>query len=43
MTFHLIPWLQVAGEFGMGLSETIRVTADGCERLCDLERKLFLR
>ena len=43
MTFHLIPWLQVAGVFGMGLSETIRVTADGCESFFSLDRKLYLR
>jgi Xaa-Pro dipeptidase len=43
MTFHLIPWLQVAGVFGMGLSETVRVTADGCESFFSLERKLYLR
>jgi Xaa-Pro aminopeptidase len=43
MTFHLIPWLQVSGVFGMGLSETIRVTSSGCESLFSLERKLYRR
>jgi hypothetical protein len=33
----------VAGVFGMGLSETVRVTADGCESFFSLERKLYLR
>lgn len=43
MTFHLIPWLQIPGRFGMGLSETIRVTGEGCESLLDLERRLTVK
>jgi Xaa-Pro dipeptidase len=38
MTFHLIPWMwAVDGEKTVGLSDTIRVTEDGCESFFDLE------
>jgi Xaa-Pro dipeptidase len=38
MTFHLIPWMwAVDGERTVGLSDTIRVTEDGCESFFDLE------
>lgn len=43
MTFHLIPWIQIQGKGGIGLSETIRVTENGCELLTDFERKLFVK
>jgi Xaa-Pro dipeptidase len=43
MTFHLLPWVQVAGKGGISISETIRVTPDGCERLTDFERGIFVR
>jgi Xaa-Pro dipeptidase len=43
MTFHLIPWVQVPGTAGVGLSETVRVTAGGCESLFDFERRVFER
>lgn len=43
MTFHNIPWVQLPGRGGMGFSETIRVTEDGCEVLTELDRKLYLR
>lgn len=43
MTFHLIPWLQMPGEFGMGLSETIEVTHSGCQFFCDIPRKLTVK
>lgn len=43
MTFHLIPWVQVPGKAGISLSETIRVTEDGCETLTNLERKIFVK
>ena len=43
MTFHLIPWVQVPGMAGVGLSETVRVTAGGCETLFGFERRVFLR
>lgn len=43
MTFHLIPWLQVPGIAGIGLSETVRVTAGGCESFSTIERKVFVQ
>ncbi len=43
MTFHLIPWVQIPGKGGVGLTETIRVTEEGCELITDFERKLFVR
>lgn len=43
MTFHLIPWVQVPGMAGVGLSETVRVTATGCESLFDFPRQVFIR
>ena len=43
MTFHLIPWAQIPGKGGIGFSETIRVTEDGCEFITSLERKLFVK
>ncbi len=44
MTFHLIPWLfGYEGERVMGISETVRITADGCEPLSDLDRGLVVR
>jgi Xaa-Pro dipeptidase len=41
MTFHLIPGLQIPGEAAVGMSETVRVTGDGCERLTELDRRIF--
>jgi Xaa-Pro dipeptidase len=43
MTFHLLPWVQVPGKAGISLSETIRVTEDGCETLTHLERRIFVK
>jgi len=43
MTFHLLPWVQMPGKGGVGCTETIRVTADGAERLTDFPRELFVR
>lgn len=43
MTFHLLPWIQVPGKGGLSISETIRVTADGCEFLTSFERGLIVR
>lgn len=43
MTFHLIPWLQVPGLAGIGLSETVRVTEDGCESLFTLDRDVIVK
>jgi Xaa-Pro aminopeptidase len=42
MTFHLLPWVQFPGKGAIGITETIRVTDDGCEILTDFERKLFV-
>ncbi len=41
MTFHVLPWVQIPGKGGVGCSETVRVTEDGCERLTDFPRELF--
>ncbi|MEJ2668305.1 MAG: Xaa-Pro peptidase family protein [Deinococcales bacterium] len=41
MTFHLLPWVQIPGKGGVGCTETVRVTATGCERLTDFPRELF--
>lgn len=41
MTFHLIPWVQLPDKGGIGITETVRVTKDGCERITNFERKLF--
>ncbi len=43
MTFHLLPWIQVPGKGGISISETIRVTETGCERLTNFERGIFVR
>jgi Xaa-Pro dipeptidase len=43
MTFHLLPWVQIPGKGSLGLTETIRVTENGCEILTQFERKLFTR
>jgi Xaa-Pro dipeptidase len=43
MTFHNIPWVQLPGRGGIGFSETIYVTDNGCELLTDLDRELSLR
>lgn len=43
MTLHLIPWLYaVDGDKLMALSETIRVTADGCESFFNMPRELYI-
>jgi Xaa-Pro dipeptidase len=41
MTFHLLPWIQIPGKGGIGITGTIRVTENGCEELTNFERKLF--
>jgi len=41
MTFHLIPWIVAPGVAGIGISETVRVTKSGAERLTSLGRKIF--
>jgi len=43
MTFHLLPWVQLAGRGGMGVTDTIRVTATGAERITEFPRELFVR
>jgi Xaa-Pro dipeptidase len=43
MTFHLLPWVQIPGRGGLGLTETIRVTENGCELITNYERKLFIK
>ena len=44
MTFHLIPWLYgVEGKYVMGTSETVHVTATGCESFFSLPRKLTVK
>ena len=43
MTFHNIPWVQIPGKGGIGLSETIRVTDDGCEVITQLPRQLYVK
>lgn len=43
MTFHLLPWVQVPGVAGISLSETIRITEDGCETLTNLERRIVTK
>lgn len=42
MVFHMIPgiWLD---NIGIEISETFRVTENGCEVLADVERKLFIK
>lgn len=41
MCFHLIPFLQIPDKAAVGLSEVIRVTADGCESFNTFERRIF--
>ena len=44
MTIHLIPWMWgVEGDKTMGISDTIHVTATGCESLFTLERELVVK
>lgn len=43
MTFHLLPWVQVPGVAGISLSETIRVTEEGCETLTNFDRRIISR
>ncbi len=43
MTFHNIPWVKIPGKGGIGLSETIRVTEDGCEVSTQLPRQLYIK
>lgn len=43
MTFHMLPWIQVPGEGGISISETVRVTKEGCELITKFERALFVK
>lgn len=42
MVIHMPPALRVLGEVGVGVSETILVTDDGCEPLASLDRALVI-
>ncbi len=42
MTIHVIPGMYYE-DFGVEISEAIRVTETGCETLADFERKLFIK
>jgi Xaa-Pro aminopeptidase len=43
MTFHLVPLCLVYREFGIGFSESIRVTEMGCERFSKLPRTIIVK
>jgi len=44
MTFHIIPWMWgVDGDKTVGISDTIRVTEDGCESFFDGDRRFVVR
>ena len=42
MTFHMPITYRVPGQFGVGLSETIAITEDGCEVLTEEDRDLYV-
>jgi Xaa-Pro dipeptidase len=42
MTFHLPIMFRVPGQFGVGLSETIAITEQGCEILTEPNRDLYI-
>lgn len=43
MVFHMPPALRVPAQCGVGFSETVLVTASGCEVLTDFPRELVIR
>ena len=43
MTLHMVPLCLVYREFGIGFSETIRVTQTGCERFSVLPREIIVK
>lgn len=43
MVFHIPPALRDYGRVGVGISETVAVTPEGCEVLTKFDRKLFVR
>lgn len=42
MVFHLVSALYFYAEFCLPITETVRVTEDGCEKLTNFPRKLFV-
>jgi ectoine hydrolase len=42
MTFHFMPGLWM-DTWGLETTETVLITATGCEPLCSIERKLFVK
>lgn len=42
MTFHMPITYRAPGRFGVGISETIAITRDGCEMLTEEERDLYV-
>jgi Xaa-Pro dipeptidase len=43
MTFHMVPLCLLYREWGIGFSETIRVTNTGCERFSKLPREILIK
>ena len=43
MVYHMPPAIRQMGEFGVGFSETIIVTEDGCEICTDYPRQLMIK
>ena len=44
MTFHVIPWMWgVDGDKTVGISDTIRITADGCASFFDLDEDFAVK
>lgn len=43
MVYHMPPAIRMLGEFGVGFSETVIVTEDGCEVCTDYPRKLIIK
>ncbi|MCZ6673180.1 MAG: hypothetical protein O7C75_09595, partial [Verrucomicrobia bacterium] len=43
MTFHMVPLCLRYREWGIGFSETIRVTETGCEHFSKLSREVLIK
>ena len=43
MTFHMVPLCLVYRSFGIGFSESVRVTETGCERFSELPREIVVK
>ena len=43
MTFHMVPLCLLYRDYGIGFSETIRVTDTGCERFSTLPREIIVK